>query len=1050
MNKADFQKNYNMLNPEQKKAVDTLDGPIMVIAWPGTGKTQIIGMRTANIILKAWVDASNILITTFTEAGVLAIRKRLISMIGSEAYKVQVSTIHSFAQDIIKSFPEKFTEDKMNTALDSIESLEIIWDILSGLLSKHQLEYLTTYGDPLFYGREISQQIQKIKWEGISPSDFQDIIDEEEKKSLQWLEEKRNNPRIKKIETYQEKHEKYIGKLRELQKIFQRYEEFLREKSLYDFHDMINIVRKRLSEDTQMQAYFAETFQYIMIDEYQDTNTPQNEIIGLIAEQSENPNIMVVGDDDQSIYRFQWANIENMLGFSTSYPQALLIVLTKNYRSTQSILDAAKSCIEHNSERLIQRIPGLKKHLISQVSTSTQWNIPSPWQDKSSVSLYEAATNIHEDLYILKNIEACLSSWVAQEDIAIIVRSNTEVIYYSYLLTQRGIALSSKFESNILDSDIIQLLLSCVKIVENPYEHEKDLLDVLRSRFSGICHMDSLKMSHFLYKQNYGKTRRYAMRIFDLLSNEQRLKELDLRDQDSCLAFVQKILDLQRIAAENNFAYFLSEMIEHFEFLSWEKHICRLEQRADILTLFHEVRSWMKGRKSMSIQDFLKKIELYMTHGYHISRIQTLWKISGIQVLTAHSSKGLEYEYVFVPWLRVGSWESKMTRKLISLPEWMTGNGLQFSDISMMSDVEKKKYLSERQMQEDRRLFFVAITRAKKRVLLSYPQSKDGKIHIISPFLWEIWEYDRDDCILSEWELAEWMKSVIQRESSCIEYADDIFVYIEQFFENYKLSASDLNTFLLSPKDFLYRTILCYPFEENENSIFGTMYHRTLELFYQQIQEMGKVPDIWYLHYVFDRQLEREFVTDEQFHRLKKRWYESLEWYYKKYEWTFRAPLKTEYKFSRRNVFFEEIPLTGIIDKIELISDDFQPHTYVDWGQGGLFSQSVRITDYKTWAAKYLWQIKWQDKDGNAFSGYEEGRHGRQLMFYKLLFENDYELHSQFQIGELELDFCEGKNGKYKRVSVEFTDEEYKEFQNLVKKSYAQMRDVDFWREFLG
>lgn len=283
MNTETFEKNMKMLNPEQRKAVETLDGPVMVIAGPGTGKTQIIGMRTANIILKAGVDASNILITTFTEAGVIAIRERLIEMIGTDAYKVQVSTIHSFAQDVIKNFPEKFTQEKMNVAIDDVQMLELVSEIMTQKLENHALEYLTSYGDPLFYVREIKSQIGKLKGEGVSPERFRKLLEEETQKSLAWLEEKRNNKRIKKIESYEEKHEKHIGKLTELAEIFEHYNTLLRERNLYDFNDMINFVLEKLRNDDEMQAYFAETYQYIMLDEYQDTNNPQNEIINIIC-----------------------------------------------------------------------------------------------------------------------------------------------------------------------------------------------------------------------------------------------------------------------------------------------------------------------------------------------------------------------------------------------------------------------------------------------------------------------------------------------------------------------------------------------------------------------------------------------------------------------------------------------------------------------------------------------------------------------------------------------------------------------------------------------
>lgn len=212
----------------------------------------------------------------------------------------------------------------------------------------------------------------------MSPKIFEKKILEETQKSLVWLEEKRNNKRIKKIENYEKEHESKIGKLSELLLVYTQYQQDLRERHLYDFNDMINFVLEKFREDTELRYHYAEKFQYIMLDEYQDTNNPQNEIIDIIltvqrelSQEEKSGNIMVVGDDDQSIYRFQGANIENMLDFKTKYPDSAIIVLEKNYRSVQGILDSAKNLIEENSERLINRIGNLEKNIISQKQENT-------------------------------------------------------------------------------------------------------------------------------------------------------------------------------------------------------------------------------------------------------------------------------------------------------------------------------------------------------------------------------------------------------------------------------------------------------------------------------------------------------------------------------------------------------------------------------------------------------------------------------------------------------------------------------------------------------
>lgn len=1034
MNSEHFDKNMQMLNPEQRRAVETLDGPVMVIAGPWTGKTQIIGMRTANIILKAGVDASNILITTFTEAGVIAIRERLISLIGQDAYKVHVSTIHSFSQDVIASFPEKFTQEKLDTPIDDIESLEIISSIVSEKLKNAELEHLTSYGDTLFYVRAIKSAISNLKREWVSIARFQNIIEEANEQSLAWLEEKRNNKRIKKIEKYEQEHENYIGKLKELHEIFSAYNETLRARHLYDFNDMINFVLEKFRSDEQLQAYYAETYQYIMLDEYQDTNNPQNEIVNLILSYGESKNIMVVGDDDQSIYRFQGANIENMLDFTTLYPEAEIIVLDKNYRSQQWVLDAAAQLIEENFERLINRIAGLKKDLFSQ----RDFQISPP-------SLYLALSEIDERIYIRDQILEYIKNGVAPEEIAIITRSNAEVQAFSEFLSDADITVCSKLDSNILENDFVILILELLELIHDPYSNETALVNLLRSSLTDVEALDVIRLNTFLYRANYVK-RGNPIQIFDVLKDIlHRSDEIGLENPEKFSRFLDTLLEVQGFFAEHNMLLGISHMLKEFKILEYINSHGTLDDIGDAYTLFRNIEWWLKYNTDMQIPELTAKIELYRKYNYSIQR-QSLWESDkGVQVMTAHGSKGLEYTHVFIPGLYTGNWDSKISRELIKLPDGIAGTGLQFALEETLSDAEKKKHEKERQMQEDRRLFFVALTRAKQWLHLSFPASIDGKPKIISPFLTELGNTEHIPSHNTGVELGADMLREMLQESKLIHTGTKELEYIENFLKNYKLSASDLNTFLVSPKDFLYRTVYRYPFESNENAVFGTMYHRTLELFYKKILESWEIQDIDYMLYVYECQLEREYLRPEEYKRLKKRWEEALRWYYECYRWSFKAPLKTEYRFSRKNIFFGDIPLTGIIDKIELLDENYSENI----AGGTLFSQSIKITDYKTGATKYLGDIKWQDKEGNPDTHYERGRYGRQLMFYKLLFENDPDLRSHYSLGSLELDFCEGKNGNYKRVEVEFSPEEYENFKLLVKNTYAQMTDIQFWKEYL-
>lgn len=1028
-----FEKEYANLNPEQKKAVDTLQWPVMVIAWPGTGKTQIIGLRTANILLKAWVNPENILITTFTEAWVIAIRERLIRMIGNEAYKVQVSTIHSFSQDIIKTFPEKFTQEKLDTAIDEVDSLEIVSDIVLWLLEKAELENLTSYGDKLFYVKSIKDALSNLKREWVSQVDLRNKIEEEKIKSEEYLVEKRNNKRIKNIEKYEKDEKEKIGKLEELLKIYSLYQKTLREKWVYDFNDMINFVLEKFKEDEDMRYYYAEKYQYIMLDEYQDTNNPQNEIIDLILSVWENRNLMVVGDDDQSIYRFQWANIENMLDFTSKYNDATIIVLDKNYRSTQPILDAAKALIENNKERLINRIPWLEKNLISQKS---KWS-------ETDLNIFGAKNDIDEKKYVVDTIKAYLDKWIKAEEIAIIVRNNREVEVYSKLLQDHNYEVTSKLDTNILKNDFVKLILRFLEIIDNPSIDDEKLLSLLRSSFTEIESIDIFEINKYLYNANYSK-RGDKLKIMDVLLHLDSY-EIPLKKKEKLEKFTRDLFELTKKFADHNMYHAFSSLLETLKVIEKIESIWNFDDIQDIYTLSNLIKDFMKYDKNLTIKKFIKKIALYEKYEIRIERQVIRAKEKWIQVLTAHSSKWLEYEVVCIPWLYTWNWDGKTVRSLINLPEWIAWAWLQAELLRSLSEKEKKDHENEKRTEEDRRLFFVALTRAKSFLHLSYPCVIKNKLNIISPFISELNNIELIESKTKDEEIQKEVKNEIIEDSRLINYSNLELEYIENFLKNYRLSASDLNTFLISPKDFLYRSIFKYPFIENENTVFWTCYHKALELFYKKLLESGEVPPYSFFEFVFLKWLEKELLTSEEFERLKKRWIESLKGYYETYKWSFNPPLKTEYKFSRKNIFFENIPITWIIDKIELVSWDFTK----DFSGGSLFRQAIKITDYKTWSFKYIGEIKWQNKDWVKDDDFERGKYGRQLMFYRLLYENDSELNSMYDLVSLELDFCEWKKWDFRKIEVDFTEDEYQEFKNLTIDTWKKLSNIDFWKNFL-
>ncbi len=1025
MKELNFELEYNKLNEAQKKAVDSIYWQVMVVAWPGTGKTQIIWLRTANIILKTGIRPENILITTFTDAWVIAIKKRLVKFLWNTGYKVTVSTIHSFAQDVIKTFPEKFIEYKAWSLIDDVESLEIIKRITDKLVSEKRITELTTDYDKYFYLRDIKSRISNLKQEAINTISLTKAI---EKQQTIYDEELSDiKPTLKKYETTREKNEKHINKLKELVIFFGEYNSYLRENSLYDFNDMINFVLEKFESEKELRQFYAETFQFIMLDEYQDTNNAQNKIIDLILSEAIDANIMTVWDDDQSIYRFQGANIENMLDFSSKYTETQFVVLEENYRSNQSILDLASTLIENNSERLSNKIKLIQKKLIASSDLKNSTNTPI---------LFKANSDTEEQTYIVNQIRNLIEKGEQKEEIAIIVRNNREVETWSELLQKNNIEVESKLKTNILNSNYVNYILSYLELIANPDNNEEKLINLMRNNITWLNSIDILKINRELYIKNY--TRKFKLSMFDFLNDlEKNLipvdeqRALELSDKKSLISFRDKLIEFWNKFVSSSFseafAYFINE-IWIIEYIEKYGDFSDLE---DVYTLFNYIKWWNNKDNILNIKKIFSKIELYKEYNYPISRQILTEKKWWVQVLTAHSSKWLEYNSVFIPGLFTWNWDSKRTRNLLKLPKNIVWEWLQ-------EDV------SEKQDEEDRRLFFVALTRARDNLYLSYPAGTGTKPLLESQFIWEIaWKYTDEKQNLELTKIQELVKNNLQ--NTLIKYSDLEIEYIKHFLESYKISPSDLNTFLENPVDFLHKVVFKYPFIDNKYTIFGKVYHRTLELFYLKFKNEQNLPEKSYLTSTFKYLIEREILTPEELENALEKGIKWLEWYYDLYSKKSEVPLVLEYSFRRKNLFFENIPLTWTVDKIEKIWESFWSDVW-SW-QLAFFKDKVALVDYKTGKAKSIGEIKWTDKFGNKKPG--EGKYFRQLMFYKLLCEVDFEFNSKFDVWSLALDFVEGKDWVYKYIEVDYSDEDYTEFKEELKKAWADIINIDFWREVL-
>jgi DNA helicase-2/ATP-dependent DNA helicase PcrA len=468
MNQKDnFDKLYNDLNPEQKRAVDTIEGPVLVIAGPGTGKTQILGARIGKILQETDTDPGNILCLTYTDAGAIAMRRRLISFIGPEAYKVNIYTFHAFCNDIIQENLPFFEKTNLEP-ISELGQIQLLRELVDSFPQNHALKRYR--GDAYFEIKNLRSLFSTMKQEGWTASYIDDKIniylaDIPTRDAFIY---KRNGSGFKKGDSNHTKLDVEVERMEKLRAAvheFDRFQQLMYRDNFYDYNDMINWVIRAFTGNENLLRRYQEKFQYILIDEFQDTSGTQNILIKLLINFWDKPNVFVVGDDDQSIFRFQGANIFNMEEYASSYKKDLLtIVLTKNYRSTQPILEISKLLIGNNKERLINKIEGLTKDLVAsnkQINHISQLPV-----------IREYETERTEMIHIVSQIEQLIMGGVPPGKIAVIYKENKygeELLSYFKL---KNLPVYSKRNINLLEDHLIRQLLLLIRYLASAHEHE--------------------------------------------------------------------------------------------------------------------------------------------------------------------------------------------------------------------------------------------------------------------------------------------------------------------------------------------------------------------------------------------------------------------------------------------------------------------------------------------------------------------------------------------------------------------------------------------------
>ncbi len=969
-----FDELYRQLNPSQKEAVDTIEGPVMVIAGPGTGKTQILTLRIANIVRKTDTHPDAILALTFTESGAHAMRKRLLDIMGSGAYRVAIHTFHGFCNDVIQNYPEEFP-----LIIGSLPALPVDQiRMMEEIILRATLERLKPYGDPFYYLRGALKAISELKRENISPDLFDERVRESEKvfKSRDDLFHTKGAHKGKMKGAAQDE-QKQIEKNTELALLYREYQAALRANKSYDYEDMIMEVVRVLEKNSDLLLRLQETHHYILADEHQDANSAQNRLLELLSNFHANPNLFIVGDEKQAIFRFQGASLENFLYFKRLYPEARRIDLTENYRSSQGVLDSAHS--------LILRAPGDASLRIALHANQTF--IPDPLRVVSLASQEEESRFVAEEIAVL------FAEGIPYHEIAVLYRDNKDAESVALELSRAGIPYGIESDENILRDPIILKLVLLLRAIHT-YGDEELLAQVLHLDFLNLTELDIFKLLSFV--------RRERRHILPVIASKKDLAEAGLANPDAFFELALKLGSWHKKARNANVLQLMEEVVEQSGILQYcfsRPDVLELFEK--IASLFSEAEAQIEAHRLPTLADFIRHLDLLELHAISLKKKRS-GVVHGVRLMTAHRSKGLEFEYVFVVGVADGHWGNRTSRELFKLP---------FAGRSDGEDTSND---------DERRLLYVAITRAKRLATLTYPRvGRDGRE--LLPAL-HIEEIDSNHRTYEERPSRRpTVEDAVRRFTTHAELSgrDSNKLFLNELFLEQGLSVTALNNYLNCPWNYFYTNLIRIPKAQDKYALYGTAIHAALREFFDT---WGKGEDMGREKLIerFEAQLLRTPLGARDLEEGRMRGKNSLLGYYDAYhrEWVHRV----QNEFSIKGILFDDtIPLRGALDKIEFL------------GSGN----EVNVVDYKTSKPKTRNEILGTTRAGT-------GDQHRQLVFYKLLLDR-YD-PERFTMVSGEIDFVEpDPKGRYHKEKFTISKEEVAVLEETIRRVSKEILELSFW-----
>jgi len=775
------------LNSEQKRAVIYGDGPLLIIAGAGTGKTAVITRRIAWLVLNGLAKTDEILALTFTEKAAQEMEERVDRLLPYGYVDLWISTFHSFCERILQEYALDIGLPLNFKLLNESQQCFLVQENFN----RFSLDYYRPLGNPTKFIQSLVKHFSRAKDESISPEEY-----------LAYIE---NLKMDKDTMMSGEQLDQETSRLKEVAEAYHLYQQLLLENNALDFGDLINYSLKLFTCRPQILEKYRRQFKYILVDEFQDTNWAQYKLLQLLA--APKNNLSVVSDDDQAIYRWRGASYNNVLQFKNDYPRSERAVLTENYRSCQNILDLAYNFIQLNNP---ERLEAKEKEVVKKLKAKDK--------EKGKIAYFrfrsqeDEAGAVAREIVKLKKKDAG-ASW---NDFAVLARANNQAEIFAQALDSIGIPHQFLGRSGLFSKPIVLDILSYLRLLDN-YHESPAVYRILNSPifYGKVSGDDLVNLTNFAYKKSWS--------LYEAMQKSNLVPKISSKTTEYLnvlLSLIQKHAELARTESVGKVIFSFLEDSNYLKILSQEEEKDAPKTRENIFWLnqfFKKVENFETVNFDKSIGNFTRMIDLMIASGDTGSlEAEMEGGPESVKVSTIHGVKGLEFKYVFIVNLVDKRFPSIERRETIELPKGL------LKEIIPVGDVH---------LQEERRLFYVALTRAKKELYLTSAEDCGGKTaKKPSRFLYELGLADKESKKESRpaaiFNKNETLKKEKSRSSSILPI---------------RFSFSQLAAFNACPLQYKFAFVLNIPRRGRYALSFGKSLHQALYQFCQFWREGERI-----------------------------------------------------------------------------------------------------------------------------------------------------------------------------------------------------------------